>query len=74
MLFINVYCGASENTSLESKACRILKPWTFISLNCLTGGADVCSPHVRLCLRITNYLRLELSFERFASLVLESSS
>lgn len=55
MLFIHVYCTASGNTHLESKAYRILKLRAFISLSCQTCGVEVCSHPVQLFLRIITF-------------------
>lgn len=55
MLFIHVYCSASGNTHLESKAYHILKLWSFILLNCLTCDVEVCSHPVRSSRRIITF-------------------
>lgn len=46
MLFINVYCSASENIPLESKEYNILKLVSFTLLNYLTCDVDMFSHHV----------------------------
>ena len=58
-----VYCRASENTPLESKASNMWKWPSLILFSCLTCDLDV-APH-RVWLSHTSCLSLELSSEWF---------